>query len=548
MARLCYTWSMSGLNRSFSLDDWIDYLQTRITDSEYVPCYDARDYEDSATSPALFSAVVPVEMKSSILANEGWDIHFTDHMPGFNGSLSHHSPPPHYSRFCRRDGVEPLVVHRSFHGMREPFAEILEEFRLFHNLYPVLDDKVNKYMKLSHDGEEEVVAYSESDRVSIRQHHIKQYLPCKRACLVVYFDIREYYAQSMSEEEQHANHRHVVSEVLVLKQWAGNIPVTDGHRSYRMIMGARLIDGYSIERCGLWPYDEAEEEGEIAFVLHFDQDGNEVTAVCRGEKVITGQDYLTPVYFQQSVLDKYYDKPEIFSVSDGHLSCGYLWGMPIDNDRADVVSAYLGDLCKCLSYREKLHWLRHNVASKAGLSGTRFKRDFLVQAVNASRVDHCFKRELVSYHRRQQACRKKVYAALRKPDELLLKSIRIPSAETRDDASDVLLTTCILLVDLINPRALATYEGDGTIDRLEELFKCSSMEGWEEHVMFLRKLQRLRSKGKAHRPSSQFEKLMREYLDTQSYRSAVAGMLAKAVSYLQYMTEHQAEIEELLCN
>lgn len=49
----------------------------------------------------------------------------------------------------------------------------------------------------------------------------------------------------------------------------------------------------------------------------------------------TAPHYLTPVYFDSAVLNKYYSKPEIYKVEDGIIRCGVLWSLYIDNNNLD---------------------------------------------------------------------------------------------------------------------------------------------------------------------------------------------------------------------
>ena len=51
-----------------------------------------------------------------------------------------------YLRYRVDNGVEPLIIGRSFHRVRDDYREISEEFRLFHDLYH--DRKTDQYIKI----------------------------------------------------------------------------------------------------------------------------------------------------------------------------------------------------------------------------------------------------------------------------------------------------------------------------------------------------------------------------------------------------------------
>ena len=101
--------------------------------------------------------------------------------------------------------------------------------------------------------------------------------------------------------------------------------------------------------------------------------------------------FLTPVYFRREVLAKYYVNPERFSVEDGYLRCGGLWGLRMDNNHRDFVVVFLGDLGQALTHSEQLYWKSFNVVPEGGVSNVTFRRSFLGQFANSERPDLRFK-------------------------------------------------------------------------------------------------------------------------------------------------------------
>ena len=99
--------------------------------------------------------------------------------------------------------------------------------------------------------------------------------------------------------------------------------------------------------------------------------------------------FVTPVFFSKEVLRKYYDDPDIFSIEDGHLRCGGLWGLQIDNHHKDHVIVLLGDL-GYLSHDEQLYWRHFNVSPTGTFSKTIFKRYFLTEFAEPEIADLLF--------------------------------------------------------------------------------------------------------------------------------------------------------------
>jgi len=122
----------------------------------------------------IYCALVPSDRVEEVLSTLTWDL---SHGGGVPGSAVYHDDGNErieYLRFGDDDGIEPLVIDRVFHGMREDYKEISEEFRLFHRLYH--DRKTDRYLKFDDDGSETVVAVVEDDRVLIRVKEIRQFL------------------------------------------------------------------------------------------------------------------------------------------------------------------------------------------------------------------------------------------------------------------------------------------------------------------------------------------------------------------------------------
>lgn len=78
----------------------------------------------------------------------------------------------------------------------------------------------------------------------------------------------------------------------------------------------------------------------------------------------------------------------------------------------------------------------------------------------------------------------------------------------------------------------------GGISRLETAFKNNSIEGYEDHIEFLRKLQNLRSSSSAHRKGSNYKKIAIEFeIGSKNLISVFEGILAKSVDLLDYFIE-----------
>lgn len=154
--------------------------------------------------------------------------------------------------------------------------------------------------------------------------------------------------------------------------------------------------------------------------------------------------YLTPVFFDSAVLNKYYSKPEVYKIEDGIISCGTLWSLYIDNQHAEYVSAYLGDLGRDLpSEQEQYYWRSFNKAIPGKLSEVKFKRDFLAQVTNSTSMDFVFKNTYVKVNKTfEDEIGWKLFLDLDEQDLYNFEGLRIPVNNSIFEMDMLCIITC----------------------------------------------------------------------------------------------------------
>jgi hypothetical protein len=111
-------------------------------------------------------------------------------------------------------------------------------------------------------------------------------------------------------------------------------------------------------------------KGTATVLIAHDVRGQPVEGNC--DPRVLGDDAslgLQPVFFRRSVLRKYSDDPAKFSVDDGYLHCGSLWGLRMDNDHPRYVIVFLRDL-QVLPTAERAHWRSFNLPPDGSFSET----------------------------------------------------------------------------------------------------------------------------------------------------------------------------------
>jgi hypothetical protein len=497
-------------------------------------------------SHGIYCALVPTKMIDKTLRNTSWDLSHGDGMPGTVESFNGRRKRVKYLRFGDDRGIEPLIIDRDFHDIRHKYKEISEEFRHFHNLYH--DPKTDRYLKFGDDGNEEIVATLDADRVQIRVKEIRQFLAIKGMHLAVQFDFREDSSHTLSElglvegGEDHKNN--LMCWGLYFQDFGLN-----EKRAFSRLLGKRLIPPFPKEKSGFWGFAKEEPKKYVEFVIGVDENGTPISHTSNPNRLANyfganpkAPNYLTAVHFKKTVLERYYQQPGKYSVEDASVGCRSLWSMSIDNHHDDKVCAWLGDLGRDLSYEEQLYWRAHNIPPMGTVSETFFRRQILGQFHDSDRPEHLFQRR---YEELTLACAEclgwRILLPLDPKDMHHLQRIRVPSTDEQGDFDELIQGLAKILIDSINEQQLGQMipanvrgESKGSISVLEAAFAARNVRGLEAQIGFLRDLQSLRSSGSAHRKGKNYQKALARFgIDKQpSLQYAFKDILTQSIGLL----------------
>jgi len=251
------------------------------------------------------------------------------------------------------------------------------------------------------------------------------------------------------------------------------------------------------------------------------------------------------VQFRRAVLDKYYNEPAKYEISDSRLSCAGLWGVTIDNHHDDHVIVWLGDLGRDLPESEWAHWLSFNEPRTIKVSEPFFRRQILGQFTDSDSVEHLFAQ------RYSELCRESeerlgwpLYLPLAVGDRHFLQAIRVPSNDEQKVFDELILSMTKVLVDSLNEKQLVRLlpseiaKMDGGINRFEAVLAVHYGDIVKDQIKVLREMQSLRSKGAAHRKGSDYQQLCQTLrLDEQPLRDVFRGLLQRSADLLIFLQD-----------
>ncbi len=487
-------------------------------------------YSEKEFSPQVcfYCVVVPNKEIKKSLSDFSWDFHKGDGLP-----CCEHSGK--YIKYGNRRNIRPLVFYRTFWDARPSYIEILEEFRLFHDLY--FDKLNNKYIKINDDGTEEDIIIIDDFNVKIKTSAIKEFLAITNHKLLILFDIK-YHSKYSLEELTILDERNTFkSKNIIYNLSTCNVKhSSDNFKSLSRLLGKKVVKGLPKTKCNIYPFNEDNKKQYIEFITQIDEYNEPILTSCDRD---IWENFYKTVTFKKEVLNKYYANPNKYAVGDGRIHCGNLWYLPIDNDNTDKVIVLLGDLGK-LSYEEQMYWRSFNIPPQGGMSMTCFNRNFMCIATDASIADLKFKEIFNNFNKDWKAeYGWDLFLPLAKEDDYHSQILRIPLNDSQNEFDEQVRGLVKILIDSINEKELDKYtksELKGSINKLEYFLKIKKISGFEQFIEFLKNLQNLRSSAVAHRKGNNYKKIVKVFgIEEKSLTKVFEEILEKSCEFITYL-------------
>ena len=228
--------------------------------------------------------------------------------------------------------------------------------------------------------------------------------------------------------------------------------------------------------------------------------------------------FLLHVCFTKDILQKFYQKPEIYTISEGISIDGPGYILPYNNTPENSIMVYLGDLNGLPS--EELFYLRgYNIpCPKESITEDRFRRDFLAEFAEPVELEHHLK---VSIQELNQSFQNQfnfpLFKLNRAEEKETLGQIHIPLTREKKEFKDVILATDKVFVESISSKELKKLiinsdriEGSKSLKILEEFLRQEFPE-LTPSIKYLFYLQDLRSVLAAHLSGTEYQKFLREH-------------------------------------
>ncbi|MFM0649106.1 hypothetical protein PQR14_32705 [Paraburkholderia bryophila] len=512
------------------LGDFLDFVASKHGEENWVTVYKRISQPDSSEDGSLYCALVTEDRTERAMGEASWDLMLGSGGPGFVSTFDDGVETNTYLPQSH-EGFRHLVLYRDFHGRKDSYLEVLEEFRLIHNLY--LDAKTGIYFDFDESGDEVEVIRLSRDEVKIRRSYLRAFMAATQMNLLLYFELTRHF------QAPHTTADTIQSDNVRASVYSG-ASYAKGYESFVRALGKKLIRCEPIERCGIWPFERRTKHTD--FIIGGDVDAPELFT-CDPDKLANyfganpdAPHYLTPVFFKKEVMQKYYGSSD-YEIRDGHLSRRGAWSLRFDNNSSSHISVFLGDLGTDLPEKEQTYWRSFNlVPDGRKISRTNYERSFLGNFFDPQNPEHTFKHKFSQLQTEwADEFGWPLFLPLTGRDEHFFDSIRSMLANEQSEFDSLILSIAKVTIDSVNVKALRDYLQDRNAESksivlLEALFSKLNIPHADDITAFLRGVQSVRSTGVAHRKGTEYEKVIAKLnIDDENYQAEFDQILAKFV-------------------
>lgn len=361
----------------------------------------------------------------------------------------------HFSSGDQEENFTYLVAYRTFNKKYSPQIDINPLLIWFTNLVKVGSNYCDPIS-------DEIMLKCSISKIEVRTKYLRNFLAAyKKSCVIVY-DHRRFGKSQESIKQTRKDYRNENSFSLVTVNLSYDSTITSS------VIGKSIIRPFA--KCSHPGLEYFAEKEYAEFTYGIDNDtGDNLMFTCEEKKLSNyfganpdAPHFLTPVYFNRAVLNKYKTDTANYTISDGNITYLDDWLLPFTVNADNKVIVWLGDLGR-IPYKEQLHWKQENILPQG-----KMEENFINQQLNNIFVD-CILPEKWLFSLISQVNSKftKMYSynlfnALSTSDKSLESAFILPVQNNIDEFKEFLIQFCKITVESINTKLLSMCIVDKT--------------------------------------------------------------------------------------
>lgn len=280
------------------------------------------------------------------------------------------------------ENFEYLIALRSFEKYGEE-VEINPKLIWYYNLVKIN----NKYINPIND---DVIIKVSKYKIQVRREYLKDFLCAYDKVCVIVFDHRRFF-----NTEKNVNKFENISEknLFITLSVSNDRGFNSKYNSFSSIIGKVIITPFKKPHHPDYK-KYAEEDTFESFIIAYDEEEDEnIEYTCDEHKLANyfganpqAPHFLTPIYFDIKILDKYKNDPRNYTISDENIMYLSEWNIPFSINEENKVVVWLGDLGR-LPYSEQKYWKVFNQKPRGNIEKNFFDRQVKGIWTDASRID-----------------------------------------------------------------------------------------------------------------------------------------------------------------
>jgi len=361
----------------------------------------------------------------------------------------------------KKDQFEYLIAYRTFNKKYDTQIEINPKLVWYENLVKVGNEYLNPVT-------DECMIRIANDRVEVLTQYLKNFLCTYNKACIIAFDHRRFGTIYEKIQPKQTPIGSPCSYMLyTLKKYDYK-----EYNVYSNIIGKAIVFPYT--KCKNDSLEYLLDKKRYAdFTIGIDEKtGEEITFTCDENKLANyfganpdAPHFLTPVFFNKMVLNKYKTDTRNYAISDGHITFLDDWLIPFTINKDDKVVVWLGDLGR-IPFAEQLYWKQENTTPKGEI-----EKNFFDQQMNNVFVDKILPEKWLFrlIQQTNDLTSKKfgdvIFSKLSEADSSIYSAFILPISNNIDEYKEFLMQFCKIIAESINKKIISKYVSkDKTLD------------------------------------------------------------------------------------
>jgi hypothetical protein len=465
-------------------DDYIN-LYKKINTEEWITLFEENETKNYEDDIFTFCAIIDRDKlyENDYMQKLDWGFATESFgKSGFGSYSSHGEEEIYFNSGEMHDEFEYLIALRYF-DKYERIVEINPKLIWYYNLVKTDNGYVNPIT-------DEQIIKVKKHKIEVRREYLKDFLCAYNMACVIVFDHRRYFNKDVSTKY---NFQNICDANVFL-----NLNITSTRefgtisQQYDLcscIIGKAVITPYKKPQHEDYKYYAEQKEFE-KFIVDFDEDDGEILEFTCNEDSLANYfganpdapHFLTPIYFNIKVLDKYKNDPRDYEITDSNISFLSHWSIPFNINEENKVVVWLGDLGR-IPYGEQKYWKAFNEKTKGGIEKKFFQRQIMSTWTDASRIES---KVVPTLNKFNEFINNKygdiVFSKLSEADSQIYSTFMLPTNLSIPEYQSYLMKLCKLIAESINVKLFKTVMANdynssiGSVLQLGDFLKYTGID------------------------------------------------------------------------